>query len=96
MNATAERRLGIVWLALSAISALSYLIGASREQDAFRPDAAITFGVILIALVKVRVIVREFMEVRHAPVLLGRLTDIWLSLTGVALLGTYLVGALSA
>jgi hypothetical protein len=32
------------------------------------------------------------MEVRHAPVLLGRLTDAWLSLTAVCLLGTYAVG----
>ena len=42
-------------------------------------------------------IIREFMEVRHAPVLLCRLTDLWVVLTGVSLLGSYFVGmALSA
>ena len=46
----------------------------------------------MIALVKVRIIFREFMEVRHAPVLLGRLTDLWLVVTGVSLLGCYFVG----
>jgi hypothetical protein len=46
----------------------------------------------VIALVKVRVIMREFMEVRHAPALLCRLTDLWVVLTGVSLLGAYFVG----
>jgi hypothetical protein len=42
------------------------------------------------ALIKVRIIFREFMEVRHAPVLLCRLTDLWVVLTGATLLGCYL------
>jgi hypothetical protein len=32
------------------------------------------------------------MEVRHAPVLLGRLTDLWVVLTGAILVGGYLAG----
>ena len=56
------------------------------------PNAAVTASAIVIALVKVRVILREFMEVRHAPVLLGRLTDLWVVFTGVSLLGCYFVG----
>jgi hypothetical protein len=44
------------------------------------------------ALVKVRIIFREFMEVRHAPVLLCRLTDGWVVLMAVCLLGSYFVG----
>jgi apolipoprotein N-acyltransferase len=92
VNAAFEKRLLIVWLALSAISVLSWWIGSSHGREAFIPDAAITFSVLAIALIKVRVIMREFMEVRHAPVLLCRLTDIWLSLTAVTLLGTYFVG----
>jgi len=46
----------------------------------------------VIALVKVRVIMREFMEVRHAPALLRRLTDLWVVVTGLSLLGAYFVG----
>ena len=46
----------------------------------------------MIALIKVRVIIREFMEVRHAPVSLCRLTDLWVVVTGVSLLGSYFVG----
>ena len=92
MNAAAGKRLGTVWLALSAITAISFWISSFDAQDALRPNAAITFSVIAIALIKVRVIIREFMEVRHAPLLLCRLTDLWLALTAVALLGTYFVG----
>jgi hypothetical protein len=40
----------------------------------------------------IRAIFQEFMEVRHAPVLLGRLTDLWLVVTGVSLLGCYFFG----
>ena len=49
----------------------------------------ITYAVILIAAIKVRVIVREFMEVRHAPNLLRRLTDGWTVFITVALLAIY-------
>jgi hypothetical protein len=48
--------------------------------------------VIVIALIKVRIIFREFMEVRQAPVLLCRLTDAWVVLIGAALLGSYFIG----
>jgi hypothetical protein len=92
VNAGFEKRLLIVWLALSAITLTSFAVGLSDSRDALRPNAALTFSVIVIALVKVRLIFREFMEVRHAPVLLGRLTDIWLLLTGVTLIGIYFVG----
>jgi hypothetical protein len=46
-----------------------------------------------IALIKVRIIFREFMEVRHAPAWLCRLTDAWVVLIGVCLLGSYFVGS---
>ncbi len=87
-----EKRLGVAWLALSAITIAQLGVGSLDGQDALRPNAAITSSAIVIALVKVRIIVREFMEVRHAPVLLRRLTDLWVVFTGVTLLGCYFVG----
>ena len=92
MNAGFEKRLLVVWLALSAITMVSVWIGSPDGLDALKPNAAATSSAIVIALVKVRVIFREFMEVRHAPVLLGRLTDLWLVVTGVSLLGCYFFG----
>lgn len=52
----------------------------------------VTSSVIVIALIKVRIIFREFMEVRQAPVLLCRLTDAWILLIGAGLFGSYFVG----
>jgi hypothetical protein len=92
VNAGFEKRLLIAWLALSAITIASLSVGSFDGQGAFSANTAITFSVIVVALLKVRIIFREFMEVRHAPVLLCRLTDAWLLLTGVSLLGIYFVG----
>ncbi len=39
-----------------------------------------------------RIIFREFMEVRQAPKLLRRLTDAWVILIGISLFGSYAVG----
>ena len=97
MSTGFEKRLIIVWLALSAITLSQLGVGSLDGQEALRPNAAITSTAIAIALIKVRIIFREFMEVRHAPVLLGRLTDLWLAITAVSLLGCYFIGlALSA
>ena len=92
MNRRVEKRLIFVWLALSAITLAQLALGSLGEQDARTPNAAVTSSAIVIALIKVRVIIREFMEVRHAPALLCRLTDLWVVLTGVSLLGSYFVG----
>lgn len=92
MNRQIEKRLIVVLLALSAITLAQLAVGSLGEQDALAPNAAITSSAIVIALIKVRVIIREFMEVRHAPVLLCRLTDLWVAVTGVSLLGSYFVG----
>jgi hypothetical protein len=37
-------------------------------------------------------VLRELMDVRHAPLPLRRLTDLLVAVVGVALLATYLVG----
>jgi len=87
-----EKRLVFVWLALSAMTLAQLALTSLGEQDSLAPNAALTSSAIVIALIKVRVIIREFMEVRHAPVLLCRLTDLWMVLTGVSLLGSYFVG----
>ena len=92
MDAGTTKRLTAVWLALSAITIGQLAVGTADAEQALRPNAAITVGAIGIALVKVRIILREFMEVRHAPVLLGRLTDLWVVLAGVSLLGGYFAG----
>ena len=92
MKAGFEKRLIVVWLALSAITIAQLGVASFDGDAAFAPNAAVASSAILIALVKARIIFREFMEVRHAPVVLCRLTDLWVVLTGVILLGCYFAG----
>ena len=95
MNAGFEKRLLVVWLVLATITIAQLAVGSIDRQAALTPNAAITSSAIVMALIKVRIIFREFMEVRHAPVLLCRLTDLWLVVTGATLLGCYFAGRLA-
>jgi hypothetical protein len=93
VNAEPRRRSLIVWLILSVIT-LAYL-ALDRYADnrgTYRASSVVTTIAILLALVKARTIFREFMQVRNAPSLLCRLTDLWVFLIGAALLGSYFAG----
>ena len=92
MNTGFEKRLLFVWLILSSITLLYLGVDSVDRGGAPRPSAVVTSSAIVMALVKVRIIFREFMEVRHAPVLLCRLTDLWVVIAAVSLLGTYFIG----
>jgi hypothetical protein len=88
-----QRRSLLVWLVLVAIT-LGYLAldNSTDDHGAYRASSVVTTVVICLALVKVRLIFREFMQVRNAPALLCRLTDLWVLLIGAALLGSYFLG----
>jgi hypothetical protein len=86
-----NKRLLVVWMILASLT-LAYLWIDHTANGSLRFSALITSSVIVIALVKVRIIFREFMEVRNAPVLLCRLTDAWVVMIGAALLTCYFIG----
>jgi len=86
-----NKRLLFVWVILAALT-LAYLWIDRSVGGALQSSAVVTSSVIMIALVKVRIIFREFMEVRDAPVLLCRLTDAWVVLIAAVLLASYFVG----
>lgn len=92
-NARAKRRSLIVLLILVAIT-LGYLAldSSADHGGAYRASTAVTVIAILLALLKVRLIFREFMQVNNAPTLLRRLTDLWVLLIGATLLGSYFLG----
>jgi Prokaryotic Cytochrome C oxidase subunit IV len=92
VNARFDKRLLVAWLVLSGITLVYLWVGSVDPAAALRPSAVVTTGAIVMALVKVRIIFREFMETRHAPVLLRRLTDGWVVLVALCLLGSYFVG----
>jgi hypothetical protein len=94
VSGTFNKRLAIVWLVLTAMTLAYVWLDHSADDDGtLKASTVVTVTAIVIALVKVRIIFREFMEVRHAPAVLRRLTDAWVVLIGVCLLGSYFVGS---
>ena len=65
---------------------------AATHQGVPTASTVVTVGAICLALIKVRIIMREFMEVRAAPRVLRRLTDFWVLLMASAMLGVYFAG----
>lgn len=93
MATSTNNRLFIVWLVLTAITLLYFWIDHSANSNgALTASIAVTVSAICLALLKVRIIMRQFMEVRDAPPLLRRLTDAWIACMAVALLVTYVAG----
>jgi hypothetical protein len=94
VTTTFNKRLMIVWLVLTAMTLAYILLDHSADDDGLlTASTVVTVSAIVIALVKVRIIFREFMEVRLAPTVLRRLTDAWVVLIAVCLLGSYIVGS---
>lgn len=88
-----DKRLFVVWLVLVAISlAYPWIDRTATYGGIPTASTVVTVSAICLALVKVRIIMREFMEVRNAPRALRRLTDFWVLLMAVALLGVYFAG----
>ena len=92
MDSRVQRRLFLVWLGLSGITVLQLVMSSLKGQGMLLPSATITVSVIGMALIKARFILREFMEVRHAPALLRHLTDVWIAITSLTLFGVYFLG----
>jgi hypothetical protein len=94
VSITFNKRLLTVWAILTSMTLVYVWLDNSVDQNGtLKASTVVTVSAIVIALIKVRIIVREFMEVRHAPALLCRLTDGWVVLIGICLLGSYFVGS---
>jgi hypothetical protein len=86
-------RLVVAWFVLVAITLIYLWIdNAADVGGVLLASTGVTVFAICLALVKVRIIMREFMDVRHAPPLLRHLTDLLVAVMAVAMLGTYIVG----
>ncbi|WP_068071769.1 cytochrome C oxidase subunit IV family protein [Novosphingobium lentum] len=76
---THERRLASWWLLLVALTLLSF-----RGAAALASPTVVAAAVLAIAFIKVRIVVRQFMDVARAPLPLRLLLDGWI----VVILGT--------
>ena len=93
METAAKQRLNLAWLVVVAITVIYVWIDHTAEAGGVATaSTAVTVSAILLALVKYRIVMRELMDVRRAPLLLRRLTDALVTVIAIALLTTYLVG----
>lgn len=78
----AERRLAVIWAAMVVITLVSYAAGQSGIHHAVAGIAA----VVALALIKVRFVLLDFMDVRHAPLLLRSVLEVWVVGLGLFLI----------
>jgi heme/copper-type cytochrome/quinol oxidase subunit 4 len=78
----------IVWAALMlATCASTWLL----SKDSVTPEVATVVAIMLIAAVKVRLVMRYFMEVRRAPLALRFICDGWLLAVTALIMTVYVV-----
>jgi hypothetical protein len=86
-------RLFVAWVVLVAITLIYLWIDHSADVGGvLLASTAVTVAAIVLALVKAWIVMREFMDARHAPPLLRRLVSLWVVVLAAAMLGTYVVG----
>jgi len=82
-----RNRITLVWLALVLATCLSWETGS---DFAFISDIrSLGVVVLVIAFVKVRYIMLEFMELRHAPLVMRLFAECWALLVCVAVIYSY-------
>lgn len=75
-----------VWLLLVAATCFSWLMGSRASRIDSENTGILLTVLIVIALVKVRLVIRYFMEVREAALVLRVLTDLWCVVVGSTIL----------
>ncbi|RAY10800.1 prokaryotic cytochrome C oxidase subunit IV family protein [Actinomadura craniellae] len=86
-----KRTVLIVWAALSAATILAWLLTPGESQTATTLGKELVAAIVVLGLIKCRLIIHYFMEVRHAPRWLQATTDGWLVVLWLTLLIIYLV-----
>jgi hypothetical protein len=86
----AERVIWLAWAALVTATMLAWLLTSGDAQANTTAGNALVGAVVVLAAIKGRLIIRYFMEVRHAPRWLQRATDAWLAVLWIALFSIYL------
>ena len=89
-DSRAARTTTYAWLVLSAVTVVSWWLAPGHTGGHAVANAAITVAVALLGIVKGRIIIRYFMEVRTAPRWLKITTDAWLVVLWATILTIYL------
>jgi len=81
-----------VWLALISITGASWLLGVMVPSVSRVSATSIGIAILSLALLKVRVIIRWFMEIDRAPLALRLLFDAWIAILFFVLIYMYSMG----
>jgi hypothetical protein len=90
-DATTTRSMTWTWLLLIAITIGSWWLAPAHFTETVAASTPITCLVLALTLIKSRLVIRNFMEVRTAPRWLKRSTDAWLLVLFASILGIYLI-----
>ena len=74
MNSLLLSRTSLVWLLLVAATALSWQVGHGVGFDDIRHAG---IAILVVAFIKVRYVILEFMEIRGAPVFMRVIAETW-------------------
>ncbi len=82
------------WFFLMLATCLSWWLGQdhSLSSDMSSDYRIVSSGLIVIAFIKVRIIIRYFMEVRQAPLALKLICDAWVVLVCGTIIYLYCLG----
>ena len=86
-----EKAVTQTWLLLVAITVGSWWLAPAQYSGTLRASVPITALVLVLTLIKSRLIIRQFMEVRTAPRWLKLATDGWLVVLFGAIFTIYLI-----
>lgn len=79
------------WLVLMVITVGSWWLAPAHSHGVASASLVVTCVVLVLAVVKARLIIRQFMEVRTAPGWLKLAMDAWLGVLMATVLVIYLV-----
>jgi Prokaryotic Cytochrome C oxidase subunit IV len=84
------RAVTIAWIVLCAITLATWWLSPAHSAAAAVASVSVTAAVVALGLIKSRLIIRYFMEVRTAPRWLRMATDGWLVVLWGGVLAIYL------
>lgn len=81
-------RTTLIWLALMTATGVSWKMGHGMG---FADPRHAGTAIILISVIKVRFVILEFMEIRHAPLFMRLIAELWTVVIGVAMIRLFLM-----
>ena len=87
MASLIRNRITLVWSGLILATALSWVLGHGLG---FSDPRYTGVAILVVAFVKVRFVMLDFMELRHAPLAMRAAAEVWVLALGVVLIALFL------